>query len=320
MASANWKKIKYIKAVKAMLRHSDKDQRLMHKHDNPDIDIARTGDNLQIYDYKTACDRLDSRIAYLDAQKGANKRSDRVIAVGIEIPLPLKLCTADRETQIKWFNRVHGIICDAHNGAHNCIGTYIHYDEIHDYIDSNGDTVTSRAHLHEYFVAEIGGKLNCKAFSGRANIISLNNDIEQMTQQEFGCKWNTGTKTKSSRSVQSLKNDSRQRELDIKAQEIEQQATQTEQDRASILAEAREAADQIKEEACEAADQIRAEATEEADIIRARSARLSKAYITDRSLRIKNAAKAVYNKADRTGITREQVVGDYGQDSTDRGA
>lgn len=210
MASIDFMKFHLPQDVKRTLRHCDRDYRLKDNHANPDIDKSRTFLNGQSFDYPTACSRYDDRIEELDSVEGANKRKDRVTAFSLDIPI------------------VHGIsdeesyaddICDIIEnavGPENVVCEYLHLDEIHDYIDSKtGEKKTSLAHLHIIVVPEIDGKLNGKAFSSRKNMKALNAAVDKMTREKYNVPFLTGNfdKTKSVKSVEELKNDSRIAEM-----------------------------------------------------------------------------------------------------------
>ena len=210
MASIDFMKLHLPQDVKRTLRHCDRDYRLKDNHANPDIDKSRTFLNGQSFDYPTACKRYDDRIEELDSVEGANKRKDRVTAFSLDIPI------------------VHGIsdeesyaddICDIIEnavGSENVVCEYVHFDEIHDYIDSEtGEKKTSLAHLHIIVVPEIDGKLNGKAFSSRKNMKALNAAVDKMTREKYNVPFLTGNfyKTKSVKSVEELKNDSRIAEM-----------------------------------------------------------------------------------------------------------
>ena len=66
----------------------------------------------------------------------------------------------------------------------------------------------SRSHLQCYVVPEHNGKLNGKWFSSRANMIKLNNSIHRMAPEQFGVTFMDGSKRKSRKTVEQLKNES----------------------------------------------------------------------------------------------------------------
>lgn len=216
MASVNYKKLKLPQEVKAMLYHCDKEKRLESNHSNIDIDKSATPDNMQgIPDYYAACKRYDDRIAELDAKHGANKRKDRVTCFGMNIPAPKDLKSEDEQ---EFFDEVLKLIAEQY-GYENIVQYYMHLDEKHDYISSEtGEMCTSRSHMQCYVVPEHNGKLNGKWFSSRSNMVKLNNAIQKMAQEQFGVMFMDGSKKKSRKTVEQLKNESAylevQKELD----------------------------------------------------------------------------------------------------------
>lgn len=167
--------------------------------------------------YEQMCEKYDSRIAQLDATTNTNRRKDRVTLQNIEIPVPAGL---DRKLYNRWFIRVAEIMCDMY-GRENFIDGQIHYDEEHEYVDAEThEKRMSRVHMHASIVPEVNGVLNCKRMSGRANMRKLNNAIEKMTQQQFGCSFMTGTKKRSRESLDELKYKSAQIALQQREQAV----------------------------------------------------------------------------------------------------
>lgn len=213
MASVNFEKLKTSQEVKAMLRHCDKEERMTTNHSNKEINKTVTSKNEQFEDmsYKDSCKLYDERIRKLDSFEGANKRSDRVTCFGLGIPAPAEISADDEHD---WFDNVYDIISNQY-GDDNIIALYVHYDEIHNYTDAEtGLERTSRAHMHVYVIPEINGKLNGKKFSSKQNMMKLNNRIQKMTQECFGVDFMDGTKRKSKAEVETLKNKSKQREME----------------------------------------------------------------------------------------------------------
>lgn len=207
MASVSFEKLKTPQEVKAMLRHCDKEERKKTKtHSNTDINLEATASNRQYpRDYKTTCKRYDDRIAYLDSLKEANKRKDRVTCFGLNVPIPQGL---KENQEIEWFRKVRDII-NIQYGSDNVLQCYIHRDEKHAYKNAEtGKDCESRTHGHFYVIPEHNEKLNGKWFSSRANINKLNNAIQDMTQSDYGLKFMNGTKRKSKKTVEQLKNES----------------------------------------------------------------------------------------------------------------
>ncbi len=226
MASVGFEKLKTPQEVKAMLRHCDKEERIKTKvHNNRDINLQATGSNKQLNrDYSATCKLYDDKIAYLDSLEGANIRKDRVTCFGLNVPVPQGL-QADKE--VEWFGKVRDII-KAQYGADNVLQCYIHRDEKHTYKNAEtGQNCESRTHGHFYVIPEHNGKLNGKWFSNRANINKLNNSIQDMTQSDYGLKFMDGSKRKSKKTVEQLKNESEyriiQEQLEKERQELDYQ-------------------------------------------------------------------------------------------------
>ena len=221
MASVDFQKLKTPQEVKAMLRHCDMDERVTHNHSNKQINKSETYKNAQINSYADACKIYDERIKNLDSQPGANKRSDRVTCFGLEIPFPKDLKDEDGRT---WTVEVIKLI-EKQYGKQNIVAAYLHNDEVHDYKDAEtGKQRTSRPHVHVYVIPEIDGKLNGKAFSSKSNMQKLNRDIHNMTKIDYNLDFMDGTKRKSRKEVETLKEASRIQELN--KQETMNQALQ----------------------------------------------------------------------------------------------
>ena len=215
MASVNFAKAKGSASAKAYFRHDCMDTREKGNHTNTHIHPELTKYNYSFngLDYNGVCERYDRLMAEID-KTATNKRKDRVTCVMLETAVPEAL-TGDTAKCCAWFKRVTELMCYMY-GAENLIYAEGHVDEVHDYIDpATHETVTSREHLHAKFIPCINGQLNAKKFCNRSNIIKMNNAIEKMTQEEFGCKFMTGKKAKR-KSVEQLKAESLQAEIEMK--------------------------------------------------------------------------------------------------------
>lgn len=179
--------------AKAIMRHNDKEERVKPEceHANPHLDKSKSHLNLAYKNvsYAEAKEIYDKRILELDATTNTNKRSDRVTMFGLEIPRPPKL---EPQHYQRWFNRVCNLVEDW-VGSDNFIEGYFHVDEVHDYYDPKEKIWrTSVEHAHLTVIPEMDGKLNGKAFSSKARMTALNNEIEKMTTKEFGVHFKTG--------------------------------------------------------------------------------------------------------------------------------
>lgn len=255
MASCDWQKIKTPQEAKAMLRHCVTDERMKTEHANTEIDKNRTQRNVafgSMSDYVESCERYDERLAELDAVKGANKRKDRVTLVGLSVPTPEGMSDAVAR---RWFADVYAHI-EERFGAENVIGGTAHFDEVHEYKDAEtGARRESRAHLHAYVVPVAGDKLNAKQVMSKANMIALNREVEEITRERYPeYRFMTGTKRKSKKSVETLKNESAEREAEARAQQI--------------VADAQRDAEQIRADAQTRSERVLSDAKEEARLIK----------------------------------------------------
>ena len=237
MASVNWEKIKEISDMKKIARHCDKDCRLQDNHENEHIDKLVTIYNAQTYDYETICKRIDDRMEYLDSLPNQNKRKDRVIGFALEIPIPDGIPDSK---SVDFLNKVNKIISNQ-IGSKNMLGSYLHFDEVHDYIDSSTKQKrTSMRHAHTLVTAAIDGKLNAREMSNKKNLVKLNNAIEKMCREDYGVAFLTGEKSKSKESVESLKLKSKALELEQRENVVEQREESVAQQEIDV--EARERA------------------------------------------------------------------------------
>jgi len=206
MASANFSKIKTAQETKAKIRHDDKEQRLKTEHTNPHIDKSMTSKNLSFYgrSYADVCSRYDSIISDCDSKPNANKRSDRVTNVCVEIPVPDNLKPQDEER----FFRCAGVELCKFYGDEALLEGYFHVDEKHEYFDAQEKRFrVSRNHATFRFVPLVNGSLNAREFTSRKNLIGVNNLLEEMCEREFKIPFNNG-KGKRGRTVEELKNES----------------------------------------------------------------------------------------------------------------
>lgn len=250
--------------VKAMLRHNDTDpqMRAVAAKGNPDIDPAKSGLNVRLYggSYAERSAKYDARIAELDKQAGANVRKDRTTGQLIEVPVPKGL---PRSQYNAWMRRVVEIQV-ARYGAENVIAADGHWDEEHEYIDENNQAVMSRVHVQTVVVPVVDGRLCGKQFYSRRAMRELNNEVQAMSQAEFGVVFMDGSKAKGKKSTAQLKAESIQRiaEAEQKAIEAAQRASE------ALLASAEAEAARMRQEASEALQRAK-ELKEQARVERA---------------------------------------------------
>lgn len=204
MASVNYMKCKSAGEAKAMMRHSEKQERLKHEHSNPDIDKSLTEQNTSLYglSYQDMCQKYDERIRVLDETTNTNKRSDRVTMFLLEYSVPEGLPV--------WLEREYLADCEKliaeQYGERNIIESERHMDEKHKYMD-HGEEKMSRAHGHTFVVPEIDGKLNGKKFSSKNKMIKLNQSIEKMSVQKYHVHFMTGKEARH-QTVEEMKRES----------------------------------------------------------------------------------------------------------------
>ena len=249
MASVNWEKFKQSGEAKAMFRHCEAEERMKAEHTNTDVDKSRTHLNMNfgLFDkenaYEALCKEYDEVLQYLDSQPGANKRSDRVTLIGLSIPAPENM---DDEKAEDWFIEAYRVLDDMFGDT--LLGGTVHFDEIHEYRDpETKEEKMSRAHMHAYVIPVSGDKLNAKAVCSRGNMIALNNSLEAMTTERYpGYRFMDGTKKKSRKSVERLKQESDKADVTIRAHEKA----------ASIIQQAQVEATKIVEAARARADRV----------------------------------------------------------------
>ena len=208
MASAQWNdgKAKTTQQVKAWFRHNSKEERIEANHSNTDIDKSRTPLNFSFreLDYKGRCEAYDKRISEIDVGKPGSGKNARTILQSVTVYAPEAL-RGDLSKLKDWFHRV-GELAEAQFKPENVIDMAVDVDEVHEYPDGEtGVWRTAAEHGHLWLVPEVDGRLNGKQFSRRAAIITFNDAIHEMTEKEFGCAFNDGTKQKRRGSVEQLK-------------------------------------------------------------------------------------------------------------------
>lgn len=207
MASVNFEKIKNVQQLKSYIRHCDRDERKKLEHSNKNIDKSKTDMNLQTEgSYEEICKKIDEKMSYFDSLEGQNKRKDRVIGFGMDIPIPDEI-PDDKLNEC--CSKIINII-NREKGKDNFISAYIHLDEVHSYKDAEtGQDRESMRHIQAYsFCADENGKLKGRQFSSKKNMIKLNKEIHAMMQRDYGVDFMNGTQKKSKATVEYLKNKS----------------------------------------------------------------------------------------------------------------
>ena len=228
MASVNFQKCKGGASVKAIIRHCDSEKRKNASHSNESIDTTKTEMNLQYtfrfkkddgtkytkqLNYEETCKRYDKRIKAIDEGGNKNKRKDRVTCFALCVPAPEGIIKP--EDIDKFYGGVNLILNEKY-GRKNLVNVYIHFDEIHDYKDAEtGQERTSRVHAHYFYIPERNGQLDGKWFSSRANMVEVNKQIDDYCRQHLGIRFMDGSKKKSRKSVETLKNESNKIEYEL---------------------------------------------------------------------------------------------------------
>lgn len=204
MASVNFYKCKGPGSSKAIMRHSEKEERLKHEHSNPDINKSCTEKNTSRYglSYDDMCKKYDDWIKFLDETTNTNKRSDRVTMFSLEYSVPEDL---PEWLEDSWIEDVEKVIAEQY-GEHNIIESERHFDEKHVYID-HGEEKMSRAHGHTFVIPEVDGQLNGKRFSSKSQMMKLNKAIDNMSRKKYHVAFMTGKEARK-KSVEELKHDS----------------------------------------------------------------------------------------------------------------
>ena len=215
MASVNFLKLHGINEVAAQLRHSLTEERLKHRHSNPDIDLSLTSKNKQWGgDYHSILDLYRFRILELDATTNKNHRKDRVTAYALETTVPAGLTVWQEDAWCADFvNHLR------ERFGNNFLCAAQHCDEVHVYSDKDGTLKRSRTHIHAYVIPEVDGHLNGRTFSSRAEMIRLNHEIDDLTRDRYSVPYMTGD-TPHHQSVERLKVASAKRERQRAEEEI----------------------------------------------------------------------------------------------------
>lgn len=202
--------------VLRLLAHCDKELRPKAEHSNKHINKHLTYKNVQFGGtYEEIRKRFEDTLAQLDAKPRANKRIDRTCLLAIEGVLPEADETKDTEQQRDaWIAGIEKILRAKHPET-VFVAEYIHYDEIHDYINpETGEHVMSRPHMHMYVMPVIDGKLNGKKFfPGRASLREFHRKVDELTKEIYGFSYGNGTKKKSFDTVEHLKLESEKAEM-----------------------------------------------------------------------------------------------------------
>lgn len=227
MASLDWLKLTRQRAL-SLKKHNGQKERLEYNHSNPDIDKTKTDQNYCIgcADYDDAVDAMIKRVKEVDElypQKTKSERKDRKVALSIEAKCPQEIYDSGRSRE--FFEKTHQLLSDFFS-AENNLGSCIHLDEMHRYLDKDGTEKMSLAHMTTLIAAYTEWKdkngetrrgISASKLESRANLNKLNKAMCDMVRREFGVEYNTGEQARHE-TVEHLKAESKLAEL---KQEIE---------------------------------------------------------------------------------------------------
>lgn len=200
MAGVQWTgehaKVKSATEAKALFFHDCKDTREKHGHSNDDIDVTKTPLNFSLrgLSYEQLCRSYDSAMQKLEGSYRKSKgKNATTLMQSLIIYAPRSM--TDEATIRDWYQSVGRILLDL--WGDNVLEMNVHFDEQHPYYDPvKGEEVMSRVHGHVNVIPVVDGKLNCKQFSSRANMVMLNNLLEDMSVREYGVHYVTGEGSK----------------------------------------------------------------------------------------------------------------------------
>lgn len=261
--------------AKAMMRHADADERLKHEHSNKDIDKSKTELNTSLYDlsYREMCDLYDQRMQQYQNNATRKLRSNAVTLVDAIVTVPRDL---DEMLQDLWISDVVQKI-NNHYKADVVLDAKIHRDEIHDYVDpATHKTVQSRVHAHIFIFPEVSKRLNCRDFTNRQNMTSLNREIDKMTRNLYNCRFLTGEQTvdRDFLTVEQLKRKSDNAALVKQTKKLKSEKREN----AAILKKQRHRVDQMRNAASEIKDEIRTLQADRNSIDKSELLRISEAF------------------------------------------
>lgn len=235
--------------AKAVLRHNDKNERMIRNHSNPDIDTELTHLNFSFFG-KSYYQKVKDYDCLMDTVKCKRKSSGKNATVTLqdlviycpEDMMDEKTGEYDYERICEWFMCVGDLLKKKYGKCF--LDMDLHFDECHMYVEPKSKKlVWSRVHAHAALIpgvpevdenGEPTGEfvLNAKKFSTRGNIVELNNMVHAMTLEKFAMPYMNGSKTKGRASVEEKKRESartlmemeellKKREADLRRREKE---------------------------------------------------------------------------------------------------
>jgi hypothetical protein len=229
MAGINVEKYHGASETKAIIRHCDKVRRdKTAAHTNEQIDKSKTHLNFQWVgkgvqnSYEGVCGEYDKRLQEIDSKASKAPRHDRVTMIGYELPRPEKLPPEQFKAWSK--DAIQTIINYYKQNGYKSgfLAAYGHVDEKHEYMKFDEKLqkkvkVTSREHIHVFFnpySQRTDSSLNAKDFTSKKNLLELNKLVDSMTREKYGTYFCDGTRRKSKKSVEQLKSESRNLEME----------------------------------------------------------------------------------------------------------
>lgn len=216
MAGVEWSgcKCKGGTEAKGKMLHFDKEQRLKHGHNNPDIDLSKTADNFSYYgrSFAQKCRKYDEQVESAKVKLQRTGKNANTTMIGLVIYLPKALQKDDKyDPQVvrAWFKDVGDILKEKYGD--DFLEMDVHVDEVHPYKEARTkEWEWSRIHGHAAIVptvTEDGERyLNGKKFASRSAINSLNQAIHEMSVQKYHVPYIDGSGKKGkSASVPQLK-------------------------------------------------------------------------------------------------------------------
>lgn len=234
MSSCKWEdgKLHGATEAKARLRHCEitVEFRAIAKKKNKHIDLSKCKYNFTRYgrSYAECCRLYDAKIAALDALPKQNRKANRVTMCCVEVPAPKDL---PPEKIKEWFTRL-GDIFEKRYGRECILEIFVHVDEVHSYDHcETGEETESRIHAHICFIPVKKDKLNAKELSLQKNMKSLNREVDKFTVEEFHCKFMDGSKKRSFKTVEQMKEESANKQIEREKKEAEKVIAEAESKR-----------------------------------------------------------------------------------------
>ena len=202
-------------SISAMRKHNGKEERENYNHENKNIDKSKSHLNIFIGadDFQEMYEAMLQRVAEVDAQYPPLRKlkyDERIICEILEFKCPKAVYEKSYEVSVRFFYDVHEIIKN-YFGAENVHGCCVHFDEIHEYTDSQTrEKEMSLAHGHELvscyceWTEEIkkAGKntgdkrerkgINGKNFEKRSRYNELNKLVDDYCLKTYGIHYMTG--------------------------------------------------------------------------------------------------------------------------------